>query len=366
MDASTLAKLYAIDGPFVTIYLATPSDTEDAAEQLETRWKNVTRDLAEAGVDAATITALTAARGSHDRGSTRVLVAAHGKVHLAISLPQPPAREEIVTAALPRLVPLLDAMTLQVPHVVVLADRTGADVLAYTVGPNPVESEQVASDRWPVHKTGRGGWSTKRYDATVHNNWHENAKDVATTVYKIATDISARLVIAAGDMQALQLLEEHLPTELRDLYVSIPGGGRHLDGSDQVVADHITDALAAQVARDTLELLEDFSEQRGRDDRAVEGVAATIEALRKGQVATLILTDLRDPAQTAFVGPDPVHVALSAQDLLDLGVEQPWEAPLDEVLVRAALGTGAEVRFVGGGTEQAPAHGVGALLRYAD
>ena len=30
MDASTLAKLYAIDGPFVTIYLGTPSDTEQA------------------------------------------------------------------------------------------------------------------------------------------------------------------------------------------------------------------------------------------------------------------------------------------------------------------------------------------------
>ena len=28
MDASTLAKLYAIDGPFVTIYLATPSDVD--------------------------------------------------------------------------------------------------------------------------------------------------------------------------------------------------------------------------------------------------------------------------------------------------------------------------------------------------
>ena len=46
-----------------------------------------------------------------------------------------------------------------------------------------------------------------------------------------------------------------------------------------------------------------------------------------------------------FVGPDPVHVAVSAQELLDLG---------------------ADGRFVDGGTEQAPAHGVGALLRYAD
>jgi hypothetical protein len=366
MNASTLAKLYAIDGPFVTIYLATPSDSEDAAEQFQTRWKNVERELADAGVDAATIEALAAARGTHDRGNTRVLVAAHGTVQLAMSLPQPPPQEIVTTAQLPRLVPLLDALTLQVPHVVVLADRAGADILAYTAGPDPVETEQVQSDRWPVHKTGRGGWSTKRYDATVHNNWHENAKDVAVTVERIASDISARLVVAAGDMQALQLLEEHLPTSVHELYVSIPGGGRHLDGSDEVVADRITAALADRVATDTLDLLDTFSEERGRDNRAADGVTDTVDALRKGQVGTLVLTDLRDTNRTAFFGPDPVHISLSAQELLDLGVEQPWEAPLDEILVRAALGTGADVRFVGGGTEQSPTDGVGALLRYAE
>src|SRR5438270_10273935 len=94
MHAATLAKLYAVEGPFVTIYLATPSDIEDAAARLEVRWKNVTRELADAGVDPATIEALSAARGAHDRGNARVMVAAHGTIQLAVSLPQPPAREE--------------------------------------------------------------------------------------------------------------------------------------------------------------------------------------------------------------------------------------------------------------------------------
>jgi len=31
MDASTLTKLYTLDGPFTTIYVAAPSATEDAA-----------------------------------------------------------------------------------------------------------------------------------------------------------------------------------------------------------------------------------------------------------------------------------------------------------------------------------------------
>jgi hypothetical protein len=366
MDARTLAKLYAIDGPFVTIYLATPSDVEDAAEQLEVRWKNVVRELSDAGVDNATIEALTAARGGHERGNTRLLVAAHGTVHLAVSLPQPPPQEMVLTGQLPHLVPLLDALSLQLPHLVVLADRTGADILAYTAGPDPVETEAVQTDRWPEHKTGRGGWAAKRYDATVTNNWHENAKDVAATVDKVAADIGARLVIAAGDDRALALLEEHLPQRLIDLLVKIPGGGRHLDGSDEVVAERITEALAERVAGDTLALLEKFAEERGQADRAADGVAATLEALQMAQVGTLIFADTRDRERTLFFGPEPVHLALTPEELLDLGVEQPWEALAEEVLARAALGTGAEIRFVGGGMEQAPTEGVGALLRYAD
>lgn len=366
MNAATLAKLYSIDGPFVTIYLATPSEVEDAAERLETSWRNVVRDLAGAGVDSATVDALTAARGAHDRGNTRVLVAAHGTVHLAISLAQPPAREEIVTSALPRLVPLLDALSLQVPHVVVLADRTGADVLAYTSGPDPVDEQSVTTDRFPTRKVHAGGWSSLRYDHDVEETWEASARDVAALVERVGRDIDARLVIASGDERALQLLGQYLPTHLVDRFVTIGGGGRARDGSDDVIAAEVLRVVSDTVAADTVELLADFAQQRGRGDRACEGVAATVDALRRGQVETLVLTDVRDPSGTAFFGPDPVHVALSAQELLDLGVEQPREAPLEEILVRAALGTGADVRFVGGGTEQAPAGGVGALLRYAD
>src|SRR5207249_8071612 len=117
----------------------------------------------------------------------------------------------------------------------------------------------------------------------------------------------------------------------------VGGGGRAHDGSEDVIAAEVLRVLGDTVAADTVELLEDFAEQRGRDGRATDGVSATLEALRRGQVQTLILTDTRDAARTAFFGPDPVHLALSAEELLDLGVEQPWEAPLEEVLVRAAL-----------------------------
>jgi hypothetical protein len=365
MDASTLTKLYTLDGPFTTIYVASPSATEDAAEQYDIRWRNILRDLEVAGVDESTREAVSAARGDHTRGGTRVVVATPGGVQLAISLPQSPEQEIVTTGNLPVLAPVVDALGLQVPHVVVLADRKGADVLAYTAGPEPVETGTVTNDRFPDRKVHAGGWAAKRYSNDVEETWEQSARDVAGLVAQVAKDVDARLVIASGDERALQLLPQHLPTDLVDRFVVVGGGGRRADGSDEVVAQEVLRVLGDTITADTVDLLEKFAEERGQDDRAAEGLSATVSALRMGQVDTLILTDARAADTELFVGPEPSHLAATAQELLDLGVQQPWSAPADEALIRAALGTGAQVRFVTGGVEQSPDEGVGALLRYA-
>ena len=380
MDVAALTKLYGLDGPFTTIYLDTTGEIENAAHQLEVRWKNVLRDLEQAGVDKATRDALTEVRGGIGRGNTRVLVATPGTVHLAISLPHPPAQEVTTTEPLPRLIPLLDAVLLQVPHVVVLADRQGADVYAYTSGPEPEESASVTNTRFPQHKVKFGGWATKRFMNDVEESWEASARDVATLIDQVAADIDARVVIASGDERALQLIGQHLPTRLVDHFREIDGGGRHVDGSEDVIADQIVQVLSDVVAGDTVELLEKYAEERGQSGalakrvppvgggrgggRASDGIARTVEALRMSQVDTLILTDARDVERMAWIGPDTTHLALTEQELRDLGVEAPVEARLDEALARAALGTGANLRFVGGGMEQSPKDGVGALLRY--
>lgn len=364
MDVAALTKLYGLEGPFTTIYLDTTSEVEDAAVQLEIRWKNVLRDLENAGVDRPTRDALTASLGEHGRGNTRVLVATTGTVHLATSLPEPPAQEVVAVEHLPRLVPLLDSLLLQVPHVLVLADRQGADVLAYTSGPEPDNSASVTNERFPQHKIKFGGWATKRFMNDVEESWEASARDVAHLIDRVARDINARVVIASGDERALQLIGQHLPTHLVDRFREIAGGGRHVDGSDDVIAEQVLRVLSDVVAGDTIELLEKYAEERGQHDRASDGVARTVEALRMSQVETLILTDARDAGRSAWIGPDPTHLGLTEQELRDLGVDAPVEALLDEALTRAALGTGAQVRFVGGGLEQSPKDGVGAILRY--
>jgi hypothetical protein len=155
-------------------------------------------------------------------------------------------------------------------------------------------------------------------------------------------------------------------------------------------------------------LLERFATELGQagapraahGDRAVEGAAATLAALGRGQVETLLLTGLfLDDERTAWFGPAPTDVAADRDELAGLGVAEPVEGRLVDVAVRAAMGTGAGVRILDpadqarpaledrdpgregtralasgdrgpGGTAagsagHAPAEGLGALLRFA-
>src|SRR2546426_106894 len=51
MELQPIGDLFAGPGPFVSIYLDARGDVEDAAQRLQTRWKNARRALAAQGAD---------------------------------------------------------------------------------------------------------------------------------------------------------------------------------------------------------------------------------------------------------------------------------------------------------------------------
>jgi Bacterial archaeo-eukaryotic release factor family 2 len=354
------------EGPFATVLVDSESDVEQAADKYELQWKNVLRELEDKGVDARTREAVGAGRGAHSEGAARLVVASvpDATVRLAVSLPAAPRRAVVDVAPLPHLLPLVDDASTRVPHVVVLADRTGADVSAHYDTDTVAREVTVKGHAPDIRKVPVGGWSHLRYQHRAENGWAANAKEIVTAVVDLAKQVDAQLIVLVGDERELVHVREDLPQDSPEV-VEV-AGGRGQDGSAALVRRRVADVVALHVARGTLDLLAEYAQERGQGKRACDGLPDVLEALRRAQVETLLITTDTEPGATLWFGPEPTQVAATVRELTDLGVQSPQEGPLVDVLLRAAIGTGADVQLVPGEMDTAPQMGIGATLRYAD
>lgn len=361
MDTAEITELFAADGPFASVYLdASSTPVPDAGAQLDLRWRNVRRDLEQAGAPDGLLAAVEAAvGGDHEGGDTLAIVAAADRVLLRTHLPEPPKRDVGVFGPLPSVGPLLEWEQGLVPHVVVTADRVGADIVA--IGRADVlESREVRGETEHITRSQPGGWSQRRFQQRAENTWEQNARQVADEVAQVVDAVGARLLLLSGDVRAVGFLRQHLPGRLEDITRVIEHGGTTVESPIGALAGDVVRQVATVAAEDTVALLREFREERGQHDRAADGVAPTVAALQMAQVATLLLAPDVDDRRTAWFGPEPALVALSRAELEGFGVTAPVEARLEDVLIRAAVGTGAAVRIVPSATVT---DGVGAVLR---
>lgn len=364
VTATDLAELVQAPGPFATVYLTTEAEIDNAAQRNERRWRQVRDDLAAQGAPASLLDAIDGlVPEAHREGQALGVVGTEAGVLHVEHHPEVLKADVGRWAALPSLVPVLEWRQMSPPHVAVLADRTGADIIGFRRElPDLYREAGMSTSKDEVQKVQAGGWSQRRYQERAENTWEENAEAAATEVAKLVERIGARLVVVAGDTRALALLRQSLPREVVDMVVEVDGG-RGADGSEDEFVEGLARAVATAVASDTVAVLEKFREELGQGDRACDGLARTIEALRQGQVEVLLVHDDLTSDRTAWFGEGPTMIGLSADEVRGLGADVVQEARLHDVVVRAALGTSAGVRVVphGGG----PTDGIGAILRWS-
>lgn len=376
MDA-TYADLLNTPAPVTTVVLDTRSDQPQAAQQLELRWKNVRRDLEHGGADPETLAAIDAVIGdgaAHPDGDSLLVVAAGGRVLLQRHLPDPPAgdADRGLVGPLPHLQPLLAAEQNAVPHIVVLADRVGADLYARTGpvskhdadrlgGQDTVERSVEGDDE--VQRSAPGGWSQRRFQQRAENTWESNAGDAAAEVVTLVDEVGAELLLVGGDERAVGFLVEALPERVAPMVRRLEAGSRAEGSSVEAVTEDVHRLVRTEAAARLADVLATFTEERGQHDRAADGPGAVVAALQTATVERLLVAgDDGDDDRTAWVGPEPTHLGLQRDELVaGMGVADPTEAPLVDACVRAALGTGAEVVIVPSTTVQ---HGLGAILRH--
>lgn len=367
MDVTDIGKLYTNPGPFVSLYLNTPVAIENAAQRLDLVWRSSRKELLDAGADEATVDALeTAVRDNPTGGNSIVAIASHGSLLYSRHLPEELGREAAIFGALPYVTPLLSWQQTRVPHVVVLADRTGAEILAYVDETEPVVSEEVEGSHDVIRRVQPGGWSQRRYQQRALDSWEGNAAEVVDEIDRVVRSVDAKAILLNGDVHAVRLLQERLPEQHKALvHVLEQGGGRATDGGTAFTAAEIIDTMGT-IALERIEaVLAEFQEERGQGDRATDGVRPTVEAIRKAQVGTLLVHDDPDDDRTLWFADDPSLVACTRNELDGLA-DHVEEGRVADVLVRAALGTGADVLVVPAGGTGIPNDGCGAILRYAD
>jgi hypothetical protein len=88
--------------------------------------------------------------------------------------------------------------------------------------------------------------------------------------------------------------------------------------------------------------------------------------LQRGQADTVLLIDDPSSTDTLWISPDdPTLVAVDQFELRDSGINNPTEVRADAALLRAIVGTRADLVLVHPDEVQLE-HGIGAVLRYDD
>ncbi|MFC7344011.1 Vms1/Ankzf1 family peptidyl-tRNA hydrolase [Saccharopolyspora griseoalba] len=361
----SLQHVYDRPGPFVTAYLDTSADAEDASKAIELRWRDLRERLSGQGADEATLEAI----GEHVRGHRaqtgqrgQVIVGTGGAVVLSDELPEPPndlpAEDQAHFGPAPHLMPYLRRAMSRVPFVVAVLDRVGAE-LTLVRGPGDVERTEVSGQDHPVHKTHAGDPENHdRFHQAVEEQWRRNAEVIADEVTERARKMNARVIVLAGDVQQRGLVRERLGNQVRDTVLETDSG------LHDVPVEQVRQEVAPTVHRAHLtEVVEEFERERGRAERAVEGWPDTVDRLRRGQVRTLLWT-ADDRAGELYIGPGQAEIADVEQDLADMGSETLDRVPGSAAVLRTLAAVDGEV-LVAEPEAVELTGGIGAVLRYA-
>jgi hypothetical protein len=370
MDVTFLGSVTDHPGPFATVCADVTHTTENADTELDLRVRALADQLTEQGapedVVEAVRTRLLEGNEGGEAGTYRgraVVVGPDGTVLFDAPLADSPRTETAEWSPMPDLVTVLRALPGRIPHVVIVADRVGADITVATAPGLPTLEKSIEGETHLMRKVQVGGWAHHRYQHTAENVWIHNMQQVIDEIDTLVEKSGARFVLLAGDIRARQIFTDRATPKIKAVLVDMNEGGR-AEGADRSVIDQRVEELVAENdAAEQAAVVEQISAASAHG-LALTGTALVVEALRKAQVETLVLAEDGDDEQL-FVGTSPLEIGVSAEDMAALGVTDAAQVPAERALLRAAVGSNAGVVVV----PRAAMPGdipVAAVLRYTD
>jgi Bacterial archaeo-eukaryotic release factor family 2 len=370
MDVSFLEPVFSASGPYATVCADVTHTTENADTEVELRVRAIAEALTEQGAPEGVVEAvrgrLLEANDGGDAGTLRgraLVVAADSSVVLDEVLADVPREPLAIWSPQPAVLPVLRQLAGRVPHLVVIADRVGADLSVASLAGRPEKEQQIEGDTFHIRKVKVGGWAHNTYMHTAENLWVENADQVAEEIASLARRLDLRFILIAGDVRARQILTDRADKAWADLVVTMEEGGRAAGADREPVDRRAAELVAEHEAHEEAAAVEKLA-SAGAHGLAVTGREPVVEALRKGQVETLVLADEPDEGATLLVGNSPLELGVDQHDMDALGTHG-TVVPADRALLAAAVASAAGVVVVPRAAmpDDVP---VAAILRYTD
>lgn len=373
-DNPMVRALYDLPAPVVTAYLPAPGP--GAPDDRELRLRAMLDKLRPTEATPESMTALASVLSSvtedrpvdPGRPTAAAFVGADGQTRM-FELPGADIADRVYVSALPHVLPLLEWRQCRPAYVLVLLDRTGAELVVQGAGAAPSAHTEVAGPDDEIERNAPGGWSQPRYQNRAEDSWQHNAGRAAEAVADALSSVQADLLIVSGDVRAEQYFRDQLPAWIHSkVTIKTITGSRSPDGSEEHRRDRIAAAVREYVDQDSVQALARIREHAGPGGLGVQGPAATIHALARGQVHLLVTAADEPGAQpveptTAWFGPQPTDISEHRSGVL-VPDGKPSHGPLKEVLARSAILTDADLRILPEGWPDPPAQGVGALCRF--
>jgi hypothetical protein len=370
VDVTFLGSVTDRPGPFATVCADVTHTTENADTELDLRVRALADRLTEQGAPEPVVEAVRArlleGNEGGEAGTYRgraVVAGADGTVLFDAPLADAPRAETAEWSSMPDLVSVLRALPGRIPHVVIVADRVGADITVATAPGLPTLEKSIDGETHLMRKVQVGGWAHHRFQHNAENVWIHNMQQVIDEIDTLVEKSGARFVLLAGDIRARQIFSDRATPKIQAVLVDMDEGGR-AEGADRSVIDQrVEELIAENDAAEQAKVIEQI-EAASAHGLALTGTALVVEALRKAQVETLVLAEEQDDEQL-FVGTSPLEIGMSSEDMAALGVTDAAQVPVERALLRAAVGSNAGVVVVPRSALPGDIP-VAAVLRYTD
>jgi hypothetical protein len=364
MELSRIRPVVEDDGPFWTLHVEVGRTAEDADRQLDARWTSIRHQLERGDLEPKVVEDIGERlhENTHAHGEARrtLVVSPRGVLFDEVQVGHSHRPETVDHGPLPDLSGWLAAADRDLPFVLAVVDREGAEVDTYRASSQPpTEHESLEGETYYITKVAEGDWAQKQFQQTAESTWHHNARLVADAVRSKVAAHRPRAVLVAGEVRARSevagLLAEHGAEGHRPEVVEVTSGGRAAGASEEALWTEVRQVLDRLRADADVEVTGRLEEARGRGEGAVHGVPEVADALSAARVDRLVLDP--DAAAEHRVRPGD-HPGLA----LPRSAAEAEELPADRTLVAAAALTGAELTLLPG--EMSGGGGVAALLRW--